>query len=48
MRRKKIILIFDEMITGLRFQGSSVQDTFKLSPSLSTLANVLEEVFQLA
>ena len=35
-KKKKIILIFDEMITGLRFEGSSVQNVFNLSPSIST------------
>tara|TARA_B110000971_G_scaffold92799_1_gene95456 strand:+ start:798 stop:2033 length:1236 start_codon:yes stop_codon:yes gene_type:complete len=35
-KRKNIILIFDEMITGLRYDGSSVQDFLKLNPSIST------------
>ena len=35
-KKNKIILIFDEMITGLRFKGSSVQDILKLNPSIST------------
>lgn len=40
-REKKIILIFDEMITGLRFNGSSVQDEFNLNPSISTFGKCL-------
>ena len=32
----KLILIFDEMITGLRFNCSSVQTQFRLEPSVST------------
>ena len=35
-KKKKLILIFDEMITGLRFYGSSIQDTLNLNPSIST------------
>ena len=35
-KKNNIILIFDEMITGLRFNCSSVQDQFKLNPSIST------------
>jgi glutamate-1-semialdehyde 2,1-aminomutase len=35
-KKNKLILIFDEMITGLRFNCSSVQDEFNLKPSIST------------
>jgi glutamate-1-semialdehyde 2,1-aminomutase len=35
-KKNKLILIFDEMITGLRFNCSSVQDKFNLKPSIST------------
>ena len=35
-KKNNITLIFDEMITGLRFNCSSVQDQFKLNPSIST------------
>ena len=35
-KKNKLILIFDEMITGLRFNCSSVQDQFNLKPSIST------------
>ena len=31
----RLIFIFDEMITGLRFNCSSVQDQFNLNPSIS-------------
>lgn len=35
-RINRLIFIFDEMITGLRFNCSSVQDQFNLNPSIST------------
>lgn len=35
-KKNKIILIFDEMITGLRTKCSSVQSIFKLTPDIST------------
>ena len=35
-KKNKLTLIFDEMITGLRFNCSSVQNQFKLNPSIST------------
>ena len=35
-KKNKLILIFDEMITGLRFNCSSVQSQFYLEPSVST------------
>ena len=35
-KKNKLILIFDEMITGLRFNCSSVQNQFYLEPSIST------------
>ena len=35
-KKNKLLLIFDEMITGLRFNCSSVQSQFKLKPSIST------------
>ena len=35
-KKNKLILIFDEMITGLRFNCSSVQNQFNLEPSIST------------
>ena len=35
-KKNKLILIFDEMITGLRFNCSSVQNQFNLKPSIST------------
>ena len=35
-RNNELTLIFDEMITGLRFNCSSVQDQFNLNPSIST------------
>lgn len=34
--KNNIIIIFDEMITGLRFKGSSVQQNFNLCPDIST------------
>ncbi len=34
--KNNIIIIFDEMITGLRFKGSSVQQSFNLRPDIST------------
>ena len=40
-RKNKLILIFDEMITGLRFNCSSVQDQFNLKPSISTFGKFL-------
>ncbi len=39
--KRKIILIFDEMITGLRYEGSSVQDKLKLNPTISTFGKCL-------
>ena len=35
-KENNITLIFDEMITGLRFNGSSAQDQLKLNPSITT------------
>ena len=35
-KKNNITLIFDEMITGLRFNGSSAQDQLKLNPSITT------------
>jgi glutamate-1-semialdehyde 2,1-aminomutase len=35
-KKNKIILIFDEMITGLRTNCSSVQNYFKIKPDIST------------
>jgi len=35
-KKNKLILIFDEMITGLRNNCSSVQSQFNLNPSIST------------
>ena len=35
-KKNKILMIFDEMITGLRFNCSSVQNELKLNPSIST------------
>jgi glutamate-1-semialdehyde 2,1-aminomutase len=35
-KKNKLILIFDEMITGLRFNCSSVQNHFNFKPSIST------------
>ncbi len=35
-KKNKLILIFDEMITGLRCNCSSVQNKFNLKPSIST------------
>ncbi len=35
-KKNKLILIFDEMITGLRFNCSSVQNQFDLKPSITT------------
>ena len=35
-KKNKILMIFDEMITGLRFNCSSVQNEFNLKPSITT------------
>ena len=35
-KKNNLTLIFDEMITGLRFNCSSAQDQLSLSPSIST------------
>ena len=35
-KKNKIILFFDEIITGLRTNGSSVQDYFKIKTDIST------------
>ena len=35
-KKNNIILIFDEMITGLRYNGASAQKIMKLDPSIST------------
>lgn len=40
-KKNKIILVFDEMITGLRFNCSSVQKQFNLKPSISTFGKCL-------
>ena len=40
-KKNKLILIFDEMITGLRFNCSSVQNQFNLKPSISTFGKCL-------
>ena len=39
--KNKIILIFDEMITGLRSRENSVQAAFKIKPSISTFGKCL-------
>ncbi len=39
--KNNIILIFDEMITGLRCNGSSVQKQLNLKPSISTFGKCL-------
>ncbi len=35
-KKNKIILFFDEMITGLRTDGKTVQDLYKIEPDIST------------
>jgi glutamate-1-semialdehyde 2,1-aminomutase len=35
-KKNNIILIFDEMITGLRVKNNSIQNTFRIKPSIST------------
>lgn len=40
-KQKKIILIFDEMITGLRINGKSIQHSLNLQPSISTFGKCL-------
>ena len=40
-KKKKKILIFDEMITGLRYECSSIQDCLNLNPSISTFGKCL-------
>ena len=40
-QKSKIILIFDEMITGLRLNGKSVQENLNLKPSISTFGKCL-------
>ena len=39
--KNNIILIFDEMITGLRSKDNSVQEAFKIKPSISTFGKCL-------
>jgi glutamate-1-semialdehyde 2,1-aminomutase len=39
--KNRIILIFDEMITGIRTSGKSVQQIFKLKPSISTFGKCI-------
>lgn len=39
--KHNITLIFDEMITGLRCNGSSIQDQLSLKPSISTFGKCL-------
>ena len=39
--KNNITLIFDEMITGLRCNGSSVQNQLNLNPSISTFGKCL-------
>jgi glutamate-1-semialdehyde 2,1-aminomutase len=39
--KNKILMIFDEMITGIRFNCSSAQNEFKLNPSISTFGKIL-------
>ena len=40
-KKNNITLIFDEIITGIRFDCSSVQNIFKLNPSISTFGKCL-------
>jgi glutamate-1-semialdehyde 2,1-aminomutase len=40
-RKNNIILIFDEMITGIRTSGKSVQQIYKLKPSISTFGKCI-------
>jgi glutamate-1-semialdehyde 2,1-aminomutase len=40
-KKNKILLIFDEIITGIRFNCSSIQTEFKLHPSISTFGKCL-------
>ena len=40
-KKKKIILIFDEIITGLRYEGSSIQDRLNLEPEITTFGKCL-------
>ena len=42
----KLILIFDEMITGLRFNCSSVQTQFRLNHQYKLLGSVLVVAYQ--
>lgn len=35
-KKNNLILFFDEMITGLRAEGSTVQDFYKIKPDIST------------
>jgi glutamate-1-semialdehyde 2,1-aminomutase len=39
--KNKILLIFDEMITGIRTSGKSVQEIYKLKPSISTFGKCI-------
>ena len=45
-KKNKLILIFDEMITGLRFNCSSVQNQFNLKPSISTFGKCFGVAYQ--
>ena len=45
--KNNLTLIFDEMITGLRFNCSSAQDQLNLNPLYQSLENVLVGVFPL-
>ena len=45
-KKNKLILIFDEMITGLRFNCSSVQNQVYLEPSISTFGKCFEVDYQ--
>jgi glutamate-1-semialdehyde 2,1-aminomutase len=40
-KKNNIILIFDEMITGIRTSGKSVQQIYKLKPSISTFGKCI-------
>lgn len=40
-KKNNIILIFDETISGIRFNGQSVQQIFKLNPDISTFGKCL-------
>ena len=46
-KKNKILILYDEIITGFRSENGSVQEKFKLRPDITLIGKVLEVDFQL-